>query len=399
MEKETLCAYWLCCFQEIGNKKKRNLINFFGSPLEVFRAFDKKVISPVIQNDMPARDGVQAEKSGLFLREGFAEYLQKHIPGLQEKDITLLTANHDMEFIRRQYELMENRGISFVYQEEGHWPARLKNIDDAPLGLFFKGRLPEENVPAVAVVGARAASREGQIIARRFGRELAENGIQVISGMAKGVDIAAQRGALEAGCGTTWAVLGNGVDICYPRQNIEEFMLIQQRGGLLSEYPPGVSSLPWHFPMRNRIISGISDGVLVVEARAGSGSLITAETALDQGKEIFVVPGNILDGRYEGGNELLKSGAFPVTKVQDILDGLGLFDRDNMAGQKKKNEVMLETTEKMVYANLSFEPVHISVLVEKTSLKLQEVMEILLGLQLKKLVSAVGNSYFVIKSQ
>ena len=166
---------------------------------------------------------------------------------------------------------------------------------------------------------------------------------------------------------------------------------------MLSEYPPGTPSLPWHFPMRNRIISGISDGVLVVEARAGSGSLITAETALEQGRDIFVVPGNILDGRYEGGNELLKSGAFPVTKVQDILDGLGLFYEEDVTEQKKKNEVMLETVEKMVYANLSFEPVHISVLVERTSLKLQEVMEILLGLQLKKLVSAVGNSYFVLR--
>lgn len=367
--EEKLCAYWLCCFQEIGHRKKQRLMEFFGSASGVFRAFDKRTVN-----------------TGNWINR---------IPGIQEKDITLLTANHDMEFIKRQYELMEKRGISFVYQEEAHWPGRLKHIEDAPVGLFFKGQLPEEKTPAVAVVGARAASREGQAVACKFGRELAERGVQVISGMAKGIDIAAQRGALEAG--NTWAVLGNGVDICYPRQNIEEFMRMQQQGGLLSEYPPGAPSIPWHFPMRNRIISGISDGVLVVEARAGSGSLITAQTALEQGREIFVVPGNILDGRYEGGNELLKSGACPVTRVRDILDGLGLFYGEDTDRQEKKNEVMLETMEEMVYASLSFEPIHISVLVEKTSLKLQEVMEILLGLQLKKLVSAVGNSYFVLR--
>ena len=249
----------------------------------------------------------------------------------------------------------------------------------------------------MAVVGAREASYEAKQIADKFGYELAENGIQVISGMARGVDIAAQRGAMKAANGRTYAVLGTGADICYPREHIEPYMMMQENGGVISEFPPGTPALPYNFPMRNRIISALSDGILVLEARKGSGSLITAEAGLEQGKEIFVVPGNILNPLYEGGNELLKNGAAPVTKVRDILDGLGLFFDEDVVERKKKSQVMLETPEKIVYAMLSLEPIHISHIAEKTNLELTSVMEILFSLQMKQLVQTVGNSYYAVK--
>ena len=154
---------------------------------------------------------------------------------------------------------------------------------------------------------------------------------------ARGIDISAQKGALDIPGGKTYGVLGTGVDICYPREHIEQYMLMQRRGAVISEYAPGSRGFRSNFARRNRIISGLSDGVLVIAAREGSGSLITAECALEQGKEVFIVPGNILDPSYAGGNQLLKSGAAVVTDIQDILDGLGAFWDINYSAQKKKS--------------------------------------------------------------
>lgn len=141
---------------------------------------------------------------------------------------------------------------------------------------------------------------------------------------------------MKAAHGRTYGVMGTGIDICYPREHIEFYMLMQENGGVISEFPLQTPALPYHFPMRNRIISGLSDGILVIEAGKGSGSLITAEIGLEQGRDIFVVPGNLMNPKYEGGNELLKNGAGLVTKVRDILDGLGLFYDSDVVERKKK---------------------------------------------------------------
>lgn len=362
--KEKLFAFWLCNLQGIGNRKIDRLLEYFGSPEAVF--YGKESHFAQIQN-------------------------------LNQKDRERLAGLHSLGELEKQYENAHRQGISFAYREEEGYPQRLKQLEDMPYGIFYKGRLPLQEVPCVAVVGARNASYEGRQLADKFGYELAENGIQVVSGMARGIDIAAQRGAMKAACGRTYGVMGTGIDICYPGEHIESYMLMQENGGVISEFPLKSPALPFHFPMRNRIISGLSDGILVIEAGKGSGSLITAEIGLEQGREIFVVPGNLMNSKYEGGNELLKNGAALVTKVQDILDGLGLFYDCDVIERKKKINVMLETTEKIVYASLSLEPVHISQIAQKTGLELSSAMETLFSLQGKQLVQTVGNNYFAIK--
>ncbi|MCH5268008.1 MAG: DNA-processing protein DprA [Lachnospiraceae bacterium] len=319
------------------------------------------------------------------------------IPCLNEKDKENLVHPAPIKNLKDELDALEKRGIRFCWMGQEDYPVKLREIPDAPFGLFYRGHLPLQNRPVVAVVGGRNASHESREIARSFGRQLAENGISVVSGLAQGVDISAQRGALEIPGGRTYAVLGNGIDICFPRQHIEPFMQMQQKGGVISEYPPGTPGLAGNFAFRNRIISGLSDGVLVIGAREGSGSLITAECALEQGREVFVVPGKITDTAYAGGNKLLKSGAAVVTDIQDILDGLGLFLDDNVSSRKKKNKVMLETTEKMVYAILGFDGIHISEIVGRTGITVPDAMEALLSLERKQLIVMVGQHYYALR--
>ncbi len=362
--EQKLFAFWLCNLQGFGNRKIGRLLEYFGSPEAVFYGEESR----------------------------FAK-----IPNLSKKDQERLAIGRSLDVLKRQYEEACRQGISFVYRDEGDYPEKLRQFEDMPYGIFYKGHLPIPSRPSVAVVGARNASFEGKQLADKFGYELAENGIQVISGMARGIDIAAQRGAMKAVYGRTYGVLGTGVDICYPREHIEPYMIMQENGGVISEFPLHTPALPYHFPMRNRIISGLSDGILVIEAGKESGSLITAEIGLEQGKDIFVVPGNLMNPKYEGGNELLKNGAGVVTKVQDILDGLGLFYDTDVVERKKKINVMLETTEEIVYASLSLEPVHISQIAQKAGLEPVSAMEVLFSLQRKQLVQTVGNNYYAIK--
>lgn len=285
-------TFWLCNQPGIGAKKIKDLLCFFREAQNVFKASKEEL---------------------------------EQIKSLKKGDIKKLLFEQNEDKLKRDYDTMHQKGIRFVYQKEEAYPDKLRSLPDAPYGLFYKGQLPKKEKASIAIVGSRRVSFEGKALAQQFGKELAEHGIEVVSGLALGVDIAAQRGAMEVPCGRTFSVLGNGVDICYPAQHIEDYMRIQQYGGILSEFPLHMPSMPYHFPLRNRIISGLSDGILVIEARKGSGSLITAEAGLEQGREIFVVPGSITNPQYEGGNDLLKSGACLVTNIKDILDGLGLF--------------------------------------------------------------------------
>jgi DNA processing protein len=248
----------------------------------------------------------------------------------------------------------------------------------------------------VAVVGARNASHGGLEIAGKIGRELAENGIGVISGLARGVDIASQRGVLTVAGGRTYGVMGCGIDLCYPAEHIESYMMMQEYGGIISEYCPGVAPIPGNFPMRNRLISGLADGVLVVEAGSKSGSLITAELAMEQGKDVFVVPGDIYKSSYAGSNHLIQNGAALVTGTRDIMDALGIFMDEDVSGHKKKCEVMLETAEKIVYSYLGLEPIQVSEISRMSGYSLPRTMELLLSMELKGVVKQIGNQYYAI---
>lgn len=250
--------------------------------------------------------------------------------GAQEKHLAMVLEKNKLESllemrkswdVDREYAQLQEKQISFICTADEEYPERLRNIPDYPFGIYCKGRMPQPQKLSVAVVGARECSDYGRFIATELGRELGEAGIQVISGMARGIDGISQLAALDAG-GESYAILGNGVDICYPRDNrpIYDRMLVQ--GGILSTYPPGTAPKPQLFPPRNRIVSGLADVLVVVEARQKSGTLITVDMALEQGREVYAVPGRITDRLSDGCNKLVKDGALVFLSPRDFMEGL-----------------------------------------------------------------------------
>src|SRR5437764_5868324 len=228
---------------------------------------------------------------------------------------------------------LDRRGIRFLARSDPAYPPLLAAIHDPPAGLFLRGVADSPLLarPAVAIVGARACSAYGGGVARMLGRELAAAGLLVVSGLARGVDGEAHRGALEAG-GATVAVLGCGIDRDYPAAHAELARRIAETGLIVSEYAPGVEPAPWRFPARNRIVAGLCAATAVVEARERSGALITADLALDEGREVFAVPGEITSTLSHGANALLRLGATPATCPSDVLQALGLEPPPPSAG-------------------------------------------------------------------
>ena len=240
------------------------------------------------------------------------------IEGLTREQLDQLSGK-DLDEAKKVQNVCRRKDIGILVITDENYPARLKNINDPPIVLFCKGILPDfTQAPAIAVVGTRKATAYGVTVAKQFGADLAQNGAVVVSGGAKGVDTMALEGALQAD-GQTVSVLGCGVDVVYPRNNKKLFARIQDRGCLLSEYFPGTQPKPWQFPERNRIISGLSNGVLVIEAPEKSGALITAKDALEQGRDVYAVPANINMPTCVGSNALLSEGAQAVFTGWDIL--------------------------------------------------------------------------------
>jgi DNA processing protein len=235
-------------------------------------------------------------------------------------------AAHVRGFDGRAYgRLLAAAGLRFVGRGAAVFPGLLRSIHDPPPGLFLRGAADPELLsrPAVAVVGARACSGYGAAVARSLARDLAAAGLVVVSGLARGIDAEAHRGVLEAG-GTTVAVLGCGIDRDYPAAHRELAQRVVETGLIVSEYAPGVEPAPWRFPARNRIVAGLCAATVVVEARERSGALITADLALEEGREVFAVPGEITSSLSAGTNDLLKLGASPLTSAADVLSSFGL---------------------------------------------------------------------------
>lgn len=238
---------------------------------------------------------------------------------------------------------LEAKGVRFVSRIDPEFPEKLKNIPGAPFAIYVKGALPDPAIPCVSIVGARMCSEYGRYMARQFGRGLALAGVQVISGMARGIDGIAQGAAIEAG-GKSFGIMGCGVDICYPPENKVIYDALLRNGGAISEYPPGMEPQARFFPMRNRIISAFSDVLLVVEARQKSGTSITVDTALEQGREVLAVPGRVTDRLSDGCNYLISQGAGVAISVEDVLDRLW-----NIKGEAKpalSTEPVLKNQEK-----------------------------------------------------
>ena len=246
-------------------------------------------------------------------------------------------------------------------------------------------------IPSAAIVGARGCTMQGKARAMQFGRVLSEYGIQVISGMAVGIDGSAHRGALASG-GSTYAVLGCGIDICYPVENWEIYSSIGNMGGCLTEYPPGAQPIPWRFPMRNRIISGLSDIVLIVEAKKRSGALITADYALEQGKDVYVVPGRPEDELSKGCLSLLTAGAGMAMSPEDLIKNWGV----NL-GKSKKNNILLDKSEELVYSSLCLNPKNIEDICSENQMNMQDGYLALHSLEKKGLIHQIHKNHYVLK--
>lgn len=265
------------------------------------------------------------QKHSLLEQFGSAEALYRAEDAhLQEREIALpvrqALQTKDLSWAQKILDTCTNRNIRVLSVADSAYPSKLRNIPDAPIVFYYKGKLPDwEDRPFAGIVGTRKCTAYGLQVAKRMGGEIAACGGCVISGCAEGVDAAAMQGALDMGYPVT-GVLGNGVDIVYPPCNRRLFQrILLQDGCLISEYPPGTKPQRWNFPARNRIISGISSGVLVVECPAKSGSLITARCALEQGRDVFAVPGNIDTPACEGSNRLLQEGATAVMSGWDMI--------------------------------------------------------------------------------
>lgn len=277
------------------------------------------------------------------------------------------------------------RGLVPVIWRDAVYPSRLKTIPDPPVAFWARGDLSVLSRPTIAVVGSRRATPSGLAVARQLATDLAEAGFCIVSGLARGVDGAAHAGALAAG-GVTAAVLGCGADLVYPHEHERLATEILASGVVLSEFSPGTPPLPPHFPLRNRIISGLCRAVLIVEAGEKSGSLITARCALEQGREVLAVPGNVLSGRNRGGHALLKDGAKIVESADDILEELGL----PAPGGRRAN-----TPEDPVLSALpAGEPCDLDVLVERTGLTSARLLQRLFELELAGLIRRVGGGRF-----
>lgn len=278
--------------------------------------------------------GVGIKSADLLLDEGRScrdvfEMDVRELKGLlSSKQVKNLEESRRTWNFDRERQKLKDRGIRFISRCDDDFPEKLCYIPQPPFGIYIKGELPDPNKPSVAIIGARMCSEYGRYEARQFGMGLAMAGVQVISGMARGVDGISQKAALAAG-GRSFGVLGCGVDICYPEENNDVYKRLCQEGGIISEYPPGTAPKANFFPMRNRIISGLADVVLVIEAREKSGTQITVDTALEQGREVLAVPGRVTDRLSDGCNILISQGAGIAIGVEDVLERI----RDIRNGQ------------------------------------------------------------------
>ena len=300
--------------------------------------------------------------------------------------------------LRDELALAHRHGVEILTLEDDAYPALLRTIPDPPLALYVRGSLPAADEVAIGVVGARHASAYGLQCAERLSYDLAMRGLTVVSGLAHGIDGAAHRGALNA-AGRTLAVLGNGLAQIYPPEHEQLAEQVVKQGALISEYPMDTAPLPHNFPHRNRLISGLSRGVVVVEAAQRSGALITADCALEQGREVFAVPGPMTSVTSHGTHQLLKQGARLVTSVEDILDELQLGVqpvRETAAARAREAAPALPEPERRVFACVGEDRARdIDVIAEESGLGMPEVSSLLLQLELKRLIQQLPGKQFV----
>lgn len=358
----------LSMIKDIGPIMARRLIGTFKSAEEVFKQDERSLMEV---------EGIGKERARAI----------KEFSGWKEP-----------EDILRRCRLL---GIEIISEESPLYPENLKTVQDAPLILYMKGRpLPQDRY-AIAIVGSRRCSEYGKRVSEKLSSELAERGITIVSGLARGIDTTAHTGALKAG-GRTAGVFASGLDRVYPPENRELVRKIIERGFVISEFPPGTRPDKENFPRRNRLISGLGLGVIVVEAEAESGALITADYGLEQGREVFAVPGSIFSKTSEGTNNLIKKGAKPVSSVEDIIEELGpklrgLRDTSAAGDLRTFSELEFSDREKAIIKIMEQEPLHIDEIARKSGRPVSEISSVLLELELKGVVKQLeGKRFFLI---
>lgn len=319
-----------------------------------------------------------ASRQELLRQEGMTEAIADR----------LLTAP---ELPLQQWQRWQRSGARLLTWRDDGYPPPLREIEDFPPLLFVRGSLQERDRFAIAIVGTRRPTPYGRHVAERLARELSRYGLTIVSGGARGIDTAAHTGALRAG-GRTLVVLGCGIDVAYPAESSALFQRISTQGAVLSEYPPGIPPDAWRFPARNRLVSALALGVLVVEAPSDSGALITASHALEQGKPVFAVPGNIDTGNSAGCHRLIKDGAMLVDSVEDIVRGLGIAPEP--PPERTAPVPSLTSVQQQILGALSLTPKHLDALAEELGVPVAQLNAELFLLEMHQLVRRQpGNTY------
>lgn len=343
------------------------LISFFGSPEPIFAAGNQ------LQN-VP----------------GIGPALSRRL----QDPVILAAARQRAE---KELEQLQKNKCSLLSLASERYPKLLATIPEPPIVLYCRGDLSLIDKPSVAVVGSRSATDYGKRVSTMLAKELAQQGVHIISGGAYGIDAAAHDGALQGG-GTTCAVLGSGVDVAYPKAHKDLFQTIEQQGLLLSEYPLGTRPEPFRFPARNRIISGLARGVVVVEATLKSGSLITARLALDQGRDVFAVPGRIDSMKSSGCHRLIQQGAHLIHSTEDIIQELGFAATSTRLNQKQERQAEsvspIENEEEVLLSFIDVYPVDIDTLMRLSGVSSNQIHALLLQLELKGVIRQLpGQQY------
>lgn len=316
--------------------------------------------------------------------------------GLAEEEARVLTSSKILDQAQREIEKLKQKEFSILTLGDKEYPDYLREIFDPPFVLYCAGKAEALKGPAVAIVGARKPSPYGRAVAERIAHDLASRGIVVVSGLARGVDSIAHWGAIRGG--KTVAVLGSGLEHIYPRENRKLFEKITEIGAVVTEFPRNTPPLGFHFPIRNRIIAGLSLALVVVEATQRSGSLISARLALEQNREVMAVPGNITSELSQGTNWLIKSGAKPVENWEDVVEELPSPLKEQILSQKsgeKEKPPSMSPSEKKIFELLSPDSLtHIDELVEQSNLSVSEVLSLLLRLEINELVLQNPGKYF-----
>jgi DNA processing protein len=349
---------------DIGTIRLNKLLGYFGKPENIFKAPQEKLVRIY----------------------GIGEKTAGKIASFREQDLD------------REFALAKKQGLKIITQDDESYPENLKNIPDPPIVLYIKGELEKEDKFSIAIVGSRRASFYGLSLAEKFAFELSARGFTVVSGMARGIDTSAHKGALKE-AGRTIAVMGSGFNQIYPQENKKLSEKISQNGAVISELPLDAEPLPQNFPRRNRVISGLSLGVLVVEAAQNSGALITADFALEQGREVFALPGKVDSRTSFGTNGLIKQGAKLVSCVDDILEEFILpaagYKKEGAVPDKNLDSSLPSKEESKLYGLISDQAVQLEELLEKTALDIPSISAILLRLEMKKLVKQLPGKQFV----